>query len=385
MKLLVFGHNDWWVWSRQGFCTRNAALVLALSRRPEIESVVVVDAPRYSSRTHRPAAHRGEELTPVAPGIAALRYAYPLPLPARSDAGRRLNDALTRRRLFAACRHAVGRGEVVVWVADPRLARPGAGFGGDLLVFDAIDDWRYHPWAGRRLTDDGYRTMAAAADLTFAVNQTLLDTLSPAGRGQTLFNAIDPDLWADVRPDPAPIEGLPRPVVGYVGTLQARVDPGLVVATAKAFPEATFVLAGPSFRGFALTADQTPANVRLLGGVPHARVPGLLAALDACFMPHVRGGLASTMDPLKLYEYLAAGRPTVSTLTPPNPRLGPHVRVVGDGETMAAALRQEIAADDAGHREQRRAAVAAETWTARAEEVAGVLGECLAAKRKGAA
>ena len=39
MRLVVFGHNDWWTWRAQGFCGRNAALVRALARREEVESV----------------------------------------------------------------------------------------------------------------------------------------------------------------------------------------------------------------------------------------------------------------------------------------------------------------------------------------------------------
>ena len=403
MKLLVLGHNDWWVWARQDFCTRNGALVRALARRPEVERIVVVDSPRYRTRSHRPEERRGEEVTEVAPRIVALRHAYPVPAPARSREGWRLNDALTRRRLVDACRRALAGGDgeggdeagdetvgngpggtddVVVWVADPRLAWAGiACAGGDLLVFDAIDDWRFHPWAGHRLVDEGYHAIADAADIVTAVTPTLLETLAPRGRRHSLFNAIDPAARAGVRADPGPLAGLPRPVVGYVGTLQARIDPGLVVGLAREMPEATFVLAGPAFRGFGLDPGSMPLNVRLLGPVPHPRVPGLLTAFDACFMPHLTGGLATTMDPLKLYEYLAAGRPVVSTLAPPNPILTPHVRVAADPAAMAAALREELAGDDAARREARRAAVGTETWEARAAEVVGLLQEGLTAKR----
>ena len=77
MRLVVLGHNDWWVWERQGFSMRNAALVCELSRRPGVDGVAVVDNPRFGGRTHRPRGHRGETVTEVAEKTRAVRYRSP--------------------------------------------------------------------------------------------------------------------------------------------------------------------------------------------------------------------------------------------------------------------------------------------------------------------
>jgi glycosyltransferase involved in cell wall biosynthesis len=369
MKLLVFGHNDWWVWQRQGFCTRNAALVKALTARPEVEAVAVVDAPRFFTRSHRPERRRGEPFSEVAPKVRAVAHSYPLPLPARWALGWHANDDLTRRPLFDRCRTALGDGEPVVWVADPRLVWMATSFPARLLVFDAIDDWRFHRWAGPKLIDDGYRLISERAGLTFAVNGRLLDSLNPRGPSRVLYNAVDVTRWEQAEPNGDMLAGMPRPVVAYVGNLQARVDLPLVAEVARAVPEATFVLAGPLFRGLRLPDGGLPPNMRLIGPVPHSAVPGFLAACEACIVPHVADGLALTMDPLKFYEYLAAGRPVVSTLTPPNPRLVPFVRVAATAAPFAQALREEIEADGPERRQARRDALREETWERRADEV----------------
>ena len=70
----------------------------------------------------------------------------------------------------------------------------------DLFVFDAIDDWRRHAWAGEATVSHGYRLAARHADVMFAVHPRLLELLQPAGHGEVLFNAVDAQPWADAAP-----------------------------------------------------------------------------------------------------------------------------------------------------------------------------------------
>ena len=80
----------------------------------------------------------------------------------------------------------------------------------DLFVFDAIDDWRRHAWAGEATVSHGYRLAARHADVMFAVHPRLLELLQPAGHGEVLFNAVDAQPWADA----APADGAARAVRG---------------------------------------------------------------------------------------------------------------------------------------------------------------------------
>lgn len=63
-------------------------------------------------------------------------------------------------------------------------------------------------------------------------------------------------------------------------------------------------------------------------------------------VPHRGAGTVETMVPLRIYEYLAAGRPMGSTVEPPCPPLSPFVRVAHDGRDFVASLREGIAGDD---------------------------------------
>ncbi len=378
MRLIVLGHNDWWVWERQGFPTRNAALVRELSRRPEVEGVAVVDTPRFGLRSHRPAARRREAVSPVADGLRAVRYGAPLPLPARVRPVRCLNERLARRALARRLRDALAgwEGPTIVWVADPRLVGVGLALPRDLLVFDAIDDWRAHAWAGRGTVAEGYRLAGLHADVVFAVHPSLLEWIEPRGRAEFLPNAVDPARWAGAEPAPE-LAALPRPLVGYAGMIQGRLDVALLAAVAGALPATTFALAGKVGRGFEGALAALPRNVRFLPPVRHDALPPVIAACDAGVVPHVHDALTASMDPLKLYEYLAAGLPVVSTVASPNPALGGEVRIACGPAAFVAALREELAADGPERRAARRRAVAGETWATRADRVLTVLDEAL--------
>ena len=101
-------------------------------------------------------------------------------------------------------------------------------------------------------------------------------------------------------------------------------------------------------------------------------------------MPHRRDGLTASMDPLKLYEYLAAGRPVVSTVQSPNPALQAHVRVVGDADEFAAVLEDELSDDSPERQTRRRDAVAGHDWPARADLLLTLIDGGLSRRARGA-
>jgi glycosyltransferase involved in cell wall biosynthesis len=370
MRVIVFGHNDWWVWQRQGFCTRNAALVRELATRDEVAGILVVDSPRWRTRTHRPASARRDTLSAVGPKTLAVRYAYSLPLPSASRAGWRINERLASpslvRRLADGFRSADE--PTVLWVADPRMVETALRVPHDVFVFDAIDDWRHHAWAGETTVSRGYRLAARHADVMFAVHPRLLELFEPEGHGEVLFNAVDAPLWAEASPAEG-IGGRPGLLVGYAGTIQHRVDAPLLTSTTRLLPDVRFMLVGRVYPAYRRELGGLGPNVWLAGPRPYRELPRLIAACDVCIVPHLKDGLTATMDPLKLYEYAAAGKPVVSTVSSPNPAIAGQATVALEADAFAEAIAAEARGDDEGRREARRAAVRAETWPRRVDRV----------------
>jgi glycosyltransferase involved in cell wall biosynthesis len=153
------------------------------------------------------------------------------------------------------------------------------------------------------------------------------------------------------------------PRIGFVGGLSEWVDFVLLRELATRHPEWSFVLIGPP-SAHAAPVDGLP-NVHLLGARPYASLPEVLAAIDVALIPFKRERVTHHADPIKAYEYLAAGVPVVATDMPALRRLA-HVMRLADS---TASFEREIAAALAEGRDARRAERQAEArrhgWAAR--------------------
>ncbi len=265
----------------------------------------------------------------------------------------------------------------ILWTQDPRAATLVDALPVDRIVYDLTDDWAaFESDADRRaMVQTRIESLGARAELVLACSRPLERAARAwSERVHYLPNAVDAPGGA--METPADLDALPRPRVGYVGTQHAsRLDVELLASAAELRPEWSFVLLGPDelethdserLRGL--------ANMHHLGVRPHAQVRNYMAALDVCVMPHLVTEFTRSLDPLKMYEYLAAGRPVVATPVGNTPDLVALVSVATTPETLILACERAVAEDTPQNAAHRRAAVADATWEARAQEVTSLLG-----------
>ncbi len=194
---------------------------------------------------------------------------------------------------------------------------------------------------------------------------------SPNGVDFDLFNrALAPD-----RPLPADISALPRPIIGFAGWLGYQIDTGLLLRLSEAFPECSLVLVGPDELPDAAARAQLQArsNVFFLGRKDLQALPDYLRVFDVALIPYVLEGHVLSIYPMKLHEYLAAGRAVVSINLP---ELQPYKHVVRTAETHDEFVHQvrEALQDNTPEAVAARVAVAREnTWDQRVEEIYRIL------------
>jgi len=160
----------------------------------------------------------------------------------------------------------------------------------------------------------------AEADLTLVTSSNLFRLHEPhAKRIHTFFNAADVTLFARALNErfdrPTELAGRTGPVIGFIGNLDAlRIDFPLIKKTALAYPHATVLLVGPvnSPELSALGIDRLP-NVVLAGSKPLQALPQFLQHMDCVLIPFLCNTLTNSIYPLKINEYLAAGKSVVST------------------------------------------------------------------------
>jgi glycosyltransferase involved in cell wall biosynthesis len=197
---------------------------------------------------------------------------------------------------------------------------------------------------------------------------------SPHGVNVEHFNrALNPAL-----PVPAELRDLPRPIVAFHGLIGEWVDLDLIEYLAQQRPAWSFVLIGKS--AVALDRLQRFPNIHWLGPVDYDRLPEYCRLYDCSLIPFVRSHLTEFVNPLKIREYLAAGRPVV---TAGLPEVEPYRGVAHLADTPEEYLREiELALQeqDAAHVATRVETVKNDSWEARLETVSEILEDCLRRK-----
>ena len=112
-----------------------------------------------------------------------------------------------------------------------------------------------------------------------------------------------------------PLSNIKKPVIGYYGAIAEWFDSGLVEFLASERPDWSFVLIGHTF-GSDIGRLETFPNVHFLGEKPYLELPNYLCGFDVCIIPFRLTPLIEATHPVKFYEYLAAGKPVVSTMLP---------------------------------------------------------------------
>ena len=269
-------------------------------------------------------------------------------------------------------------GPRVLWV-DEDLAAPAIGrLGERAVVYDATDlDWTFtRPWNRWHLRR-ALRAAVRTADLVVASSAALPSRLPASRRPPVVVpNACDPDQFCPDGPVATWLRELPRPRLGYLGAIDTRAfDAPLVSAVARAHPEWTFVLVGPSTASGRAPLRGLP-NVHLINPVPYEDAPAVARGCDVGLIPYRVGGLIDYVHPKKLFEFLAIGLPVVATPLPALITLSAPLHLGGTPAAFARAV--EIAlqqAHDPVETYRRRQSALENSWPARGRQLRSLLDE----------
>lgn len=367
---------------------RNQHLVAGLLRTDPTLRVLFVEPaadPLYAALLARVAPRRGAGLRP-GPDLSGIDDGrlwlfqptkwFPRKVDARVDA--RL------ARAVVAAAHEVGFTDPVLWVNDPAGAATLKATGWPAL-YDITDDWLLAPRTPAehaRLVADEATLLDRAVEVVVC-SPALAASKAVARPVRLVPNAVD--LAAYQRDYPRPADLPSGRVALYAGTVHTdRMDLDLLARTAAALVGmASVVCVGPAPLSPVDAAALTAAGVRLLGPRSAELVPAYLRHADVLLVPHVVTPFTASLDPIKRYEYRAAGRPIFAT-----PVAGfaetdlPLLAVAAAADfpaAVAAALRQKA---DAGGASPPLPAVdtSVPTWAERVEVMRSVV-KTVAAQR----
>jgi len=238
----------------------------------------------------------------------------------------------------------------------------------EILCYHRLDDYAVLLPKDRPLE----RAIEVRADLLFVVSAALQEQYARQGRKAMLLpNGVDLAHFSQALNEktevPKDLASLPSPRIGFVGLIDPLwVDTELLLALAWARPDWSVVIVGPAEK-WRLPSD-VPPNLHLLEARPYRTVPCYLKGMDVCLVPFRENAVSRAASPLKLYEYLAAGRAVVSTPVPDLAFLGSVVRTPRSRDEFMAAIEEVLPLAHDPTEQQRRLGVAAEhSWQQRAQ------------------
>ena len=169
---------------------------------------------------------------------------------------------------------------------------------------------------------------------------------------------------------PADMSTIARPRIGFIGGLDSHTfDPDLFCTIATKLPDKQFILVG----GCSLPDDWcTLPNVHQLGQKPYDCVADYMAACDILIMPWNQSDWIKACNPVKMKEYLAVGRPIVSTDFPEVHFYTPQIQIAGTSTSFSKSI--EDAIDNPGNSDRRRDRVRDHTWKKKANQVWRAIG-----------
>lgn len=217
--------------------------------------------------------------------------------------------------------------------------------------------------------------LLAAVDTVVTTSKALLEAKSSMHPHVVyLPHAVDVEHFAkaaDLSTSiPDDIRHLPRPVIGFTGLIRPVIDLEIIETIARLRPSWSVVMLGP--RSTDVPSLPHRPNIHYLGERPHEQIPAYLRAFDACLMPYRLVPASIYTNPVKLREYLAAGKPVVSTRIPEALQFEELLYIADSAEEFIPQI-ERCLAEDPSLSARRQASMRNQTWAVRASELAAVL------------
>lgn len=319
-------------------------------------------------RLHRILTSRfGRRIETAEPGLEVFhRRGFPF---GRFESLRNFQGKRTAATLGRYLQKTAPTGTTILWHSFPYWSEPLVeSIRREVFVYHCLD---HSP-------RDEERRLVQRADVVFCVSQAIVDKYKRLNRNVFLLpNGVDLDVF-----DPQRASRCRRPrdlpqrgrILGFVGYVNCHADLELIAQVAKAYPQHEIVLIGRVAKGRAgPQARQREAldelkrlrNVRFLGFRSRGELPAYLHAFDVCLIPLLRNRFNQERDPMKFYQYMAMGKPVVTTPVPAARRYSRACYPAETRDEFVAAVGEALArGSNEDERAARRAIARQHSWTA---------------------
>jgi glycosyltransferase involved in cell wall biosynthesis len=288
-----------------------------------------------------------------------------------------LSRASLRSRLSLARERLLGRGatRIALYLWRDEFAGALDLVDHDFSCYDIDDEYSFSDTD--RPNSPQEMNLLRRVDQVIIHSSALFDKKGGVNPNTALIpNGVDFQLFSTPHQEPPDIARIAHPRVGYAGVIKRQLDLDLLLRLARVRPQWSFVLVGPvgnvEGKEQQIATLRQMSNVHFVGGKPVHDLPAYVQHFDVCMMCYDVNDYTKYIFPLKLNEYLASGRPTVSSPIAAVRRFAHVVKIAGNDSEWLAAIELALgeAVSDRSAAQARQAVAQASDWGMLVERIA---------------
>jgi glycosyltransferase involved in cell wall biosynthesis len=378
LSFICFGGTDWWYHHRAHIDKQLLSRFAQLGPAMYINSIVmqkpgIRQGKIFLSKLDRKmkSIFKGAKLTDKGFWVYS-----PFSLPIHHIAWARVPHEILLRFQISLVAYLLRIKTPIVIVACPAACDTAIKLAKDKLVYNRTDVYEEFPNVDRETIKKYDRKLKSNADLTIFVNKKLFTEESYQCKNPLfLDHGVDFKMFSSADQGgivPTEMAGIKRPIIGYFGEINGHtVDIEFTEKLVELLPEMSFVFVGNISSDYG--SLKAKKNVWMLGKKPYKQIPHYGKCFDVAIMIWRQTRWIQVCNPIKLKEYLALGKPIVSTPFTELQYYHDIVYVAKSPEEFADCIKRALVEDNAERITERRQKVQYATWDNKAQSVLDAL------------
>jgi len=316
--VVMFSMSDWNDWNKRGVVNRNYHILNQLLKNDKIGKILHVDFMPYTKKRairsyfENQILNSGHKIIKRDPAsifkkVSEKLYTYSTidSIFSEEKVYNKLNKIIDNLKLK----------NIVLWSYFPMFTGYFDRIKSEIKIFDTVDNWIEHNnfQSYKERLRKNYNIIDKKADVIFTVSEDLVKLFPTNKNVHWIPNGVDVNFFQNTRYKILDTKKIPHPIIGYVGIIQNRIDMDLIEYLAKNNPDKSVVLIGTIWPDADIKKIKNIKNIYLLGHKSYQELPSYIHQFDIAIIPHKINKFTKSMNPLKLYEYLACGKPIVTT------------------------------------------------------------------------
>ncbi len=398
LEIVMFNMSCFSEWQK-GISNRNYQVFKKLTKNPKVKRIVLVDFLPFTLKRairnwlenilYSPISQKGKKVKTIDKSFTSQMTklkGYDCEVYVFSTILSLFSDKLVSKKLNKLLNKISTKNgkdtKRVIWSYFPMTVDYFKNMTKDLTVFDAVDNWIYHESFSkfRDTLKTNYEIISNKSDLIFTVAKPLVKFFKKMGRENQIYwisNGVDLEHFEKakgLRKKDLP-KGIKSPIIGYIGTIQNRFRVDLVEYLANKNPDKSFLLVGPVWSGVDIKRLKSMPNVFTTGRVKYKKAPKYLKSFDVGIIPHKTNRFITYTNSLKALEYLACGKPVVTTPGSGVERFDDLMEIVNDKESFNKAIQKVLKESDKDKSKKRKKRLKQYDWKFKTDKMINIIME----------